>query len=247
MPGPDGACRSPSPANPLRRTPRSAHPSPDGSPGAGLCHDPPVLPTLNRLRRNSFVSMVFTVAVVLGLVFAVQALAVKPYQIPSESMEPTLRIGQRIVVERVGHRLGNMPKVGDVVVFHPAEDPEGGGCTAADQGAGTPTPCVVPRARADDATYVKRVVGVAGDRIELRRGRVIRNGERAKEPFIRRCAEGSDCTFARTITVPEDTVYVLGDNRGDSVDSRFWGPVRNDWVIGNAVGSYWPPKRVGTL
>lgn len=206
-----------------------------------------MLPTVNRLRRNSLVSMVFTIAVVLGLVFAVQALAVKPYQIPSESMEPTLRVGQRIVVERVGHRLGSMPSVGDVIVFHPAKDPEGGGCSEQDQGAGTPTPCVVPRAEHDDATYVKRVVGVAGDRIALRRGRVIRNGVRAKEPFIRRCASGDDCSFARTITVPKDTVYVLGDNRGDSVDSRFWGPVRRDWIIGHAVGSYWPPKRVGTL
>lgn len=202
---------------------------------------------LQRLRRNSLVSMVFTIAVVLGLVFAVQALAVKPYQIPSESMEPTLRIGQRIVVERVGHRLGNMPKVGDVIVFHPADDPEGGGCSDDDQGGGTPSPCAVPRKDHDDATYVKRVVGVAGDRISIRRGRVTRNGVRAKEPFIRRCSEGGDCTFARTITVPKDTVYVLGDNRGDSVDSRYWGPVRKDWIIGNAVGSYWPPKRVGTL
>lgn len=219
---------------------------PGGSPGAGLCHDPPVLAAFNRLRRNSVVSLVFTVAVVLGLVFAVQALAVKPYQIPSQSMEPTLVEGQRIVVERVGHRLGNMPKVGDVLVFHPAKDPEGD-CTDEDQGAGTPTPCAVPRKDPDDATYVKRVVGVPGDRIQLRRGRVIRNGEPAKEPFIRRCAEGGECTFARTITVPENTVYVLGDNRGDSVDSRFWGPVREDWIIGNAIGSYWPPKRVGTL
>lgn len=191
--------------------------------------------------------MVFTIAVVLGLVFAVQALAVKPYQIPSESMEPTLVRGQRIVVERVGHRLGSLPSVGDVIVFHPAKDPEGSGCSDQDEGAGTPTPCAVPRKEHDDATYVKRVVGVAGDRISLRRGRVIRNGKRASEPFIRRCSEGGDCTFARTITVPKDTVYVLGDNRGDSVDSRFWGPVRKEWVIGNAVGSYWPPKRVGTL
>jgi signal peptidase I len=191
--------------------------------------------------------MVFTIAIVLGLAFAVQALAVKPYQIPSESMEPTLVRGQRIVVERVGHRLGSTPKVGDVVVFHPAEDPEGGGCSDRDQGGGTPTPCAVPRATSDDVTYVKRVVGVAGDRIEIRRGHVIRNGRRASEPFIRRCASGDDCTFAREITVPKGTVYTLGDNRGNSEDSRFWGPVRTEWIIGNAVGSYWPPKRVGGL
>ncbi|MDO9408926.1 signal peptidase I [Patulibacter sp.] len=206
-----------------------------------------MLPTLKRLRRNSLVSMVFTIAVVLGLVFAVQALAVKPYQIPSESMEPTLQIGQRIVVERVGHHLGSTPSVGDVIVFHPAKDPEEGGCTNRDQGGGTPSLCAVPRDEDDSSTFVKRVVGVPGDRISLRRGRVIRNGKRASEPFIRRCSSGDDCTFTRTITVPKDTVYVLGDNRGNSEDSRYWGPVRVKWVIGNAVGTYWPPKRVGGL
>jgi signal peptidase I len=191
--------------------------------------------------------MVFTIAIVLGLVFAVQALAVKPYQIPSPSMEPTLAVGQRVIVERVGHRLGSTPSVGDIIVFHPAKDPEGGGCTDREEGGGTPTPCAVPRSESDGATFIKRVVGVAGDRIAIRRGRVVRNGKATKEPFIRRCTSGDDCTFAHTITVPKDTVYVLGDNRGNSEDSRYWGPVRTDWVIGNAVGTYWPPKRIGGL
>ncbi|MEV4422919.1 signal peptidase I [Patulibacter sp. NPDC049589] len=206
-----------------------------------------MLATLQRLRRNSLASMVFTIAVVLGLVFAVQALAIKPYQIPSESMEPTLTVGQRVIVERVGHRLGNTPKVGDIIVFHPAQDAAGGRCEDHDQGGGTPTPCEVPAKVADKDTFIKRVVGVPGDRIQIRRGRVIRNGKTTKEPFIRGCGSAGDCTFARTITVPKDTVYVLGDNRGESEDSRFWGPVRTKWIIGNAVGTYWPPKRVGGL
>lgn len=206
-----------------------------------------MLATFQRLRRNSVASMVFTIAIVLGLVFAVQALAVKPYAIPSESMEPTLVPGQRVIVERVGRRLGSTPSVGDVIVFHPAADAEGGRCANADEGGGTPTPCSVPAADSEGNTFIKRVVGVAGDRIEIRRGRVIRNGRRTNEPFIRRCGSEGDCTFPRTITVPEDTVYVLGDNRGESEDSRFWGPVRTDWIIGKAVGTYWPPKRFGGL
>jgi signal peptidase I len=206
-----------------------------------------VLATFKRLRRNSLVSMVVTVAVVLAGVFAVQALAVKPYRIPSPSMEPTLAIGQRVVVERIGHRLGSTPKVGDIIVFHPAHDAAGGRCEDPDQGGGTPTPCAVPANTADKDTYIKRVVGVPGDRIALRRGRVVRNGKATREPFIRGCAGDPDCTFSRTITIPKDTVYVLGDNRGHSEDSRFWGPVRTTWIIGNAVGTYWPPKRVGGL
>lgn len=209
-----------------------------------------MLPTLKRLRRNSLVSLVMTIAIVLALVFAVQALAVKPYQIPSGSMEPTLVVGQRVVVERIGHRLGSTPKVGDIIVFHPAKDAgkDGGGlCQDRDEGGGTPTPCAVPAESSDKDTFIKRVVGVAGDRIELRRGRVIRNGSATREPFIRGCGSNSDCTFSHVITVPKDTVYVLGDNRGESEDSRFWGPVRTKWIIGNAVGTYWPPKRVGGL
>ena len=203
--------------------------------------------TLHRLRRNPVVSLVVPVALVLGLVFAVQALAVKPYRIPSGSMLPTLQIGQRVIVERVGHRLGGTPHVGDVIVFHPASGATAQRCAADDEGGGTPTPCAVPARSAADDTFIKRVVGVAGDRIELRHGRVVRNGRPTAEPFIRGCGTSSDCTFAHTITVPKDTVYVLGDNRGASEDSRFWGPVRVDWVIGHAVGSYWPPKRIGGL
>jgi signal peptidase I len=203
--------------------------------------------TLHRWRRNSIVSTALTVVLILGLVFTVQALAVKPYAIPSESMLPTLKVGQRVIVERVGHRLGSTPSVGDVIVFHPAAGADDETCASDEEGAGTPTPCAVPAQGHAKDTFIKRVVGVPGDRIRLRRGHVIRNGRAAAEPFIRQCGAGAECTFAHTITVPPGTVYVLGDNRGDSKDSRYWGPVRVDWIIGHAVGTYWPPKRVGGL
>src|SRR6476660_6170920 len=75
--------------------------------------------TLRRARKNSLFELVFTIAIALGLAFAVQALAVKPYRIPSGSMEPTLKIGQRVLVNRLAHRLGSDPKVGDIITFHP--------------------------------------------------------------------------------------------------------------------------------
>ncbi len=202
---------------------------------------------MNRWRRNSIVSTVLMVAVVLGLVFAVQALAVKPYLIPSESMLPTLQVHQRVVVERVSHHLGGTPAVGDIIVFHPAAGADAETCASRDQGPGTPTPCAVPDGRPSGETFIKRVVGVPGDRLRIEGGHVVRNGRRAAEPFTLPCGDGSDCTFPRAITVPPGTVYVMGDNRGDSEDSRYWGPVRTDWIIGRAVGSYWPPKRVGGL
>jgi signal peptidase I len=76
---------------------------------------------------------------------------------------------------------------------------------------------------------------------------VILNGKRQKEPFIRNCAAGSDCNFPTPITIPPDHWFMMGDNRGESDDSRFWGPVPKKWIIGGAFATYWPPKRVGIL
>lgn len=210
-----------------------------------------MLATLARWQRNAFVSTLLLVALVVGLAVAVQALAVKPYKIPSESMLPTLKVGQRVIVERVGHHLGATPSVGQVIVFHPGIGADDSGtvdqCPDPHQGGDTDTPCITPADEHSDATYIKRVVGVPGDRIRLRRGRVIRNGRKTDEPFIARCGDGGGCSFRNTVTVPPDTVYVLGDNRGGSDDSRYWGPVRVSWVIGHAIASYWPPREIGGL
>lgn len=198
-----------------------------------------------RLRRSSFVELIFVVVTALSLALAVQAYAVKPYQIPSGSMEPTLRIGDRVLVDRVGHRLGAQPEVGDIVVFHP---PAGADSEPAVCGAPTPgAPCAQPTADQSDQTFIKRVVALGGDTVAIRDGHVIRNGRRAEEPFAADCGGVDGCDFADEITVPKGFVYLLGDNRGASLDSRFWGPVPVSWVIGQARASYWPPSHLGTL
>jgi signal peptidase I len=107
------------------------------------------------------------------------------------------------------------------------------------------TPCSRPTPEASSQTFIKRVVGVAGDRIALRHGRVVRNGELQAEPYARPCG-APECDLPRPARVPEDFVYLLGDNRGASQDSRFWGPVPVSWVIGEAIGVYWPPGHAGT-
>ncbi|HET6448708.1 MAG TPA: signal peptidase I, partial [Conexibacter sp.] len=94
--------------------------------------------------------------------------------------------------------------------------------------------------------FIKRVVGLPGDRIAVRNGHVVRNGVQQREPFIRACGDGPDCNLD-TITVPPDHYFMMGDNRGSSDDSRYWGPVPRDWIIGGAFVSYWPPKQVGLL
>jgi signal peptidase I len=198
-----------------------------------------------RLRRSSVFELIFVGATALCLALAVQAYAVKPYQIPSGSMEPTLKIGDRVLVDRAGHRLGAKPEVGDIVVFHPpaGADVEPAICGAPEPGA----PCARPTAEQSDQTFIKRVVALAGDTIAIHDGRVIRNGKRAAEPFAADCGGADGCDFTQPVTVPQGYVYVLGDNRGASLDSRFWGPVPVAWVIGQARAAYWPPSHLGAL
>jgi signal peptidase I len=199
---------------------------------------------LQALRRNSLVELIIIVAVAIFLALAVQALAVKPYRIPSGSMEPTLDIGERVLVQRITHRLGADPKVGQIIVFHP---PAGADAFPAQCGAPTSegSPCAKATTAKSDQTFIKRVVGVAGDRIQVRDGLVIRNGRELPAPFAAPCGDGDGCDLPNAITVPKGAIFLMGDNRGNSDDSRFWGPVPVSWVIGEAFASYWPPSRIG--
>jgi signal peptidase I len=202
---------------------------------------------LTRLRRSWPFELVFVVAVALFLALAVQAYAVKPYRIPSRSMEPTLKVGDRVLVDRASHRLGAEPKVGDIVVFHPPAGADMQPAACGSPAAGGGSPCARPTDERSEQTFIKRVVAVAGDTIAVRGGHAIRNGRRAAEPFAADCGRVDGCDMPHPITVPAGDVFVMGDNRGDSLDSRFWGPVPVSWVIGEAVAEYWPPRRVGGL
>jgi len=193
---------------------------------------------------NSLVELVVIVAVALGLALGIQAFLVKPYRIPSESMVPTLDVGQRVLVNRLGSRFTE-PDVGDVTVFHPPLGSETNEC------GGDPTDgqaCPRPTRERSDVNFIKRIVAGPGDRVSIRGGHVILNGERQDEPFARleSCASG-ECDFPEEITVPPGHYFMMGDNRGASDDSRFWGPVPRDWIIGGAFATYWPPDRVGLL
>jgi len=189
------------------------------------------------------------VAAALFFALTIQAFAVKPYRIPSESMLPTLKPGQRILVDRFSHRVGGEPGLNDVTVFYPARGVDTQQCGNAGQGpyygggAETREPCSKPTAAHSPTTFVKRVVGLPGDTIAIVNGHVIRNGKAAREPFASACSS-ADCNL-NPIRVPAGHYFMMGDNRGNSDDSRFWGPVPLKWIIGKAVASYWPPKSVG--
>jgi signal peptidase I len=112
-------------------------------------------------------------------------------------------------------------------------------------GPETRHPCSQPTRARSEVTFVKRVVGLPGDTIAIINGHVIRNGKPAVEPFASSCS-GAECNL-NPIRIARGTYFLMGDNRGNSDDSRFWGPVPRDWIIGKAVVSYWPPKDVGGL
>jgi signal peptidase I len=206
----------------------------------------------------NIVELVVTVAIAVGLALLIQAFLVKPYRIPSGSMIPTLSIGQRILV----NRLDTHPGLGDVVVFHPPTGAvtgnDGNGvCGNPAQGGGHPQPCDKNLPSESSQTFVKRVVGLPGDHLRIVKGYVYRNGQ--KETFgyhpkadanisqfiVCNGGASTNCTFSKSITVPAGDYYMMGDNRGDSLDSRYWGPVPQKWIIGVAFATYWPIDRIG--
>jgi signal peptidase I len=204
--------------------------------------------SLRRLARgNQAVEFVLIVVIALALAFALQAFVVKPYRIPSGSMEPTLAIGQRVLVDRIGNDFFG-PSVGDVVVFHP---PAGAAQMLCGDTHETPgQACDRPTAKPSSQNYIKRVVAGPGDRIRILDGHVYLNGKRQSEKFASFAGCNNinpDCNYRVQITVPPGYYFMMGDNRDFSDDSRFWGPVPRSWIIGEAFFTYWPPDRIGFL
>ena len=149
---------------------------------------------------------------------------IEPRWIPSESMLPTLQPRDRVLVWKLGHRLGRGPQRGSIVVFQPPAQLTAGGYDG-------------------DAALIKRVVGLPGDRIAVADGQLERNGAAVAEPFI-----AAPMAYALpTLTVPVADLLVLGDNRNASLDSHLWGPLPEERLIGVAVWRYWPLDRFGPL
>ena len=194
-------------------------------------------------RGGSLLELVTIVAVALGLALGIQAFLVKPFRIPSESMVPTLEVGERVLVNRIGTHFSD-PERGDILVFKPPLGADENRC-------GAPKPrgaaCPEPTKKRSETNFIKRVVGLPGDRLSVKEGRAYINGKRQDEPFIRPDATCGICNLPTEITIPPDHFFMMGDNRGESADSRAWGPVPEDWIIGGAFFSYWPPKRFGPL
>ncbi|HWB70230.1 MAG TPA: signal peptidase I [Solirubrobacterales bacterium] len=192
---------------------------------------------------GGLVELVVIVALALGLALAIQAWLVKPYQIPSESMEPTLDVGQRVLVNRFLYHFTD-PSIGDIVVFHPPAGADTG--TECGVAHSAREACPEPTRAESSQNFIKRIVAGPGDTLSVRDGHPVVNGvEKTDEPYALPCGGSSVCNLPKPITIPPDHYFMMGDNRGASDDSRFWGPVPRDWIIGQAFATYWPPDRIG--
>jgi signal peptidase I len=158
------------------------------------------------------------------------------YRVPSLSMEPTLGIGARVIVSP------GMPRVGEIVVFHPPEAAEQQQCGPAAHvirfgGAA----CALPVPTPSTVKFIKRIVAGPGDEIYIREGHVYRKAAGSSsfvgEPdqYIRPCATSPQCNFPTPIKISAEHWYMLGDNRGESDDSRFYGAVPASWIVGTVT------------
>jgi signal peptidase I len=193
--------------------------------------------------RNSLVELVMIVAVALGLALGIQAFLVKPFRIPSESMVPTLEVGQRVLVDRVSFRFSD-PDRGDIVVFKP---PAGADTNTCGRQHSSESACPTPTRQRSDTNFIKRVVAVPGDELSVIDGAVYINGRRQRQSYARLDSGCPICNLPQPIRIPRGYYFMMGDNRGASADSREWGPVPKDWIIGKAFMTYWPPGRIGFL
>lgn len=189
----------------------------------------------SRLRET-----VETFGIALLLAFGVRATVAEARFIPSESMLPTLEVGDRLIIEKASFTLSRLLRRpeqlhhGDIVVFSPPKEALGPG--------------------EEGNAFIKRIIGLPGDRLQVRDGQVFRNGQRLSEPYVQeepyyRMPDPDNPTAhfheGREVVVPPNNVFVMGDNRNNSKDSHVWGflPIEN--IIGRAVVRFWPPTRLG--
>jgi signal peptidase I len=222
---------------------RTTDPNPDTS-----TDEPPRAPERRpRRRRPRSLARELPILVVTALVVAlfVKTFLIQAFFIPSSSMVPTLVPGDRIIVNRLAYRFGDIHR-GDVVVF---ADPT----VSHDRGALSSIAHWLVEgigfARPQDEDFVKRVIGLPGDAIEITGGRVFVNGQELHEPYL---DPTPDTRSFGPVTVPPGDLFVLGDNRLDSADSRFPPPeglgyVPIDRVVGRASVIVWPPSRIGWI
>jgi signal peptidase I len=174
--------------------------------------------------ENPWIETGKTVFLSIFLAVGIQSFVARSYYIPSGSMLPTLQINDRLIVDKLSYRFSN-PVRGDIVVFDP------------------------PAKLGFKDAFIKRVIGLPGDRVEVRNGKVYVNDKALSEKYIE---EAPNYTWSSTSLtpdgiVPEGHYLVLGDNRNNSYDGHYWGFIPKDRIIGKAVVRFWPVDRAGGI
>jgi signal peptidase I len=205
--------------------------------------------------RGLLIELVVIIAVAGALAVLIQSFVIKPYKIPSGSMEPTLEIGQRVLVNRIGTHFSE-PHIGEITVFHPPRGAQQEECGSSRQlvDFADGKACSEPVPEEDTGVnFIKRLVAGPGDEIYISEGHVWRKAphhehfEKEKDSYIRECGASPACNLRTPIDIPAGHWFMMGDNRGESDDSRYWGPIPTRWIIGEAVATYWPPDRIGVF
>lgn len=177
-------------------------------------------------KRSKAAETVETFVVAIALALLIRTEAAEAFYIPSESMVPTLLVGDRLVVEKVTRHF-ELPNRGDIVVFYPP-------------------PAAHPIT--NDA-WIKRVIALPGDKVDIRGGKVYLNGKALVEPYIESAPMYPDPDWASIGmpggVVPKGDVFVMGDNRNNSDDGHVWGPLPVKNIIGRSVFRFWPLNRIG--
>jgi signal peptidase I len=192
-------------------------------PGRDEGDEPPPAPP-SRSKRSATRTVIEWVAVVGGallVALVIRAFFLAAFYIPSESMVPTLEKGDRVLVNKLSYKLHDVHR-GDVVVFErPPNEPDNG-----------------------IKDLIKRVVALPGETVEVRDCKVLINGNPLDEPYVKEWSR--TCTFAPKV-VGDNQVFVMGDNRDDSQDSRFFGAISQDLIVGRAFIVVWPLSHLGWL
>ncbi len=189
-----------------------------------------------RARRGMPPALEWTLLIVLAIsvAFVCQRLLVQAFYIPSTSMAPTLEVGDRVLVNKLSYKLHDVRR-GDLVVFEAPKTQQTAGIK----------------------DFVKRVIGLPGETIEFRDGDVFIDGTRLDEPYLPASAQGNtlpqatpppECQSDTTspyvgCTIPDDSVFVMGDNRTASKDARTFGPIKENAIVGRVFVTVWPPSR----
>lgn len=194
--------------------------------------------------ENLWMEVLKTLGLSAILAFGIRTFVAEARYIPSGSMLPTLQIDDRLIVDKVSYHFKS-PQRGDIVVFMPPD--QSSVCTSgtsARMDTTTPTPTVsVPSTQHPKDAFIKRVIGLPGDKVEIRQGQVYINSKPLQEGYIKDAPEYQ----YGPVTVPQSSYLVLGDNRNNSCDSHYWGFVPRDNIIGRAVVRFWPMSRLGEI